>query len=327
MNILKSKKLLTVGTLVLAGLVSIPAFSNKTQKNEKIILSKNNLISLKDEFNPQTVGVVIEEARKKGASGLFSSSKDPIYLFLDTPGGQINSGMEMIEALKGLDRKVHTVTLFAASMGFQTVQALGDRLMLRGGSLMSHRARGGFSGEFGGQKPSQIDSRKGFWEQIIQEMDELTVKRTNGKQTLESYQTSYVPELWLTATQAIEKGYADRIVTVECDSSLSGFVTHTEDVLGILTVSYDTSECPLNSAILNIKVTTIETNKGKMSMEEFEKNSGGYGIDCYVKAASDANLICASNPNISYGEVLGAKSLFYKNKVNSKKAPIPYIFE
>ena len=102
----------------------------------------------------------------------------PIYLFLNTPGGSIQAGLELIEGLNGINRPIHTVTLFAASMGWQLVQHLGTRYVLKYGVLMSHKARGQFSGEFGGGA-SQMDARYGLWLKRVHIME--TLQYTRGK--------------------------------------------------------------------------------------------------------------------------------------------------
>jgi ATP-dependent protease ClpP protease subunit len=175
----------------------------------------------------------------------------PLYLYINSPGGSVQSGLEMIEALKGLGRPVHTITAFGASMAWQTVQNLDERYVLKSGILMSHRAAGQFSGSFGGTAPSQLDSRVRLWTQITKEMDEATVARTNGKQTMESYQKAYSPELWVTGQEAVNQGYADAVVKVKCGKDLTGTTKHETEFMGI-PISYELDACPLNSSPMNI---------------------------------------------------------------------------
>jgi len=200
---------------------------------------------------------------------------------MNTPGGSIQSGIELIEALNGMNRPINTVTLFSASMGFQIVQNLGDRLILKNGVLMSHRASGQMSGSFGGQRPSQMDNRYNLWLSRIQEFDEQTVKRTNGKQTLESYQKAYANELWLTGQQAVEAGYADKIVTVRCDSSLDGVTTHSANLFGF-TISYDLDNCPLNTNPINVRITA-PNEKETLTGEKLEEIKSKFMEDYSVK--------------------------------------------
>jgi hypothetical protein len=118
---------------------------------------------------------------------------------------------------------------------------------------MSHRAKGGISGEFGGQRGSQAENRFNFWNNMIEQFDIKTVERTKGKQTLASYQAAYENELWLLGKQAVEGGYADKVSAVRCDSSLSGTKDNEITFLGFkITVTF--SACPLISAPLAVKV-------------------------------------------------------------------------
>lgn len=247
----KSKSLIALVALVLAAIFFYPS-SDVAGNDNIVVLSKNNTIVLSGEVNGENASQVIVQARDLSA-GRFKN-KTPIYLFTNTPGGSIQTGLEIIEALHGVGRPISTVSLFSASMGFQIAQGLGERLILSNGVLMSHRASGQFSGSFGGKSPSQVDSRYGLWLSRMTELDKQTVKRTNGKQTLESYQNAYANELWLTGAQAVEGGYADRVVTVKCDSSLDGVTTH-ELVFFGLRIQYDLDKCPVNTNPMNIRVS------------------------------------------------------------------------
>jgi ATP-dependent protease ClpP protease subunit len=235
--------------------------------SDSVVLSTKNTMVLSGEVNGESVSQVIQDAKNLGKkSDIFH--KSPIYLFLNTPGGTIQGGFILIEALNGLDRTVSTVTLFAASMGFQIVQNLkGERLILKNGVLMSHRAAGEFEGQFGGTSPSQVESRLAFWNQRILELDIQTVKRTNGKQTLESYQKSYANEMWVTGSDAVKNGYADRIVTVRCDSSLNGVTTHQISFMG-LSLLYDLSKCPIDASPTNIRLAQKNDNIPNERLEE-----------------------------------------------------------
>src|SRR5690606_3008535 len=189
-------------------LMGLPALA---AEKEELVLSSDNTLVLDDAFSGDVTVKLMEKATQMDST---LKSGYPMYLFLYTPGGSIQAGLELFEFLQGLNRPVHTVTLFAASMGFQTVQHLGERYIVKYGVLMSHKARGSFDGEFGGGI-SQLDSRYGLWLRRIQLMDAQTVERTGGKQTVKSYTDAYTPELWLNGEEAVEKGYADKVVTIK----------------------------------------------------------------------------------------------------------------
>lgn len=306
-----------MGILLTALMAVVPTtLSSASGKSEskKIVLTSDNVIVLGDVINGETVAEVITKAKELDTSGNLLGkvgvSRKHIYLYIRSPGGEIQSGMEMLEALKGLNRPVDTVTAFGASMAFQTVQQLGTRYITQSGVLMSHRAAGGFEGSFGGQKPSQIDSRKNFWEQRLQEMDEQTVSRTGGKQTLASYQKAYDNEMWVTGTQAVEQGYADQVVTVSCDASLAGVTTHTIMFMGIIPIEYDLDNCPLNSAPMNVRIGKLPTNQGLMKMEDFMAKKGEFGSSCLMAAGIDKTKVCASDTSLTLEALYKSKDQF-----------------
>lgn len=252
---------LLFAALLVGGTVATSKAQNKAE-SDVIVLTANNTLVLNAEVEGDSVGKVIADAKKLD-SKLSSirekvQGKAPLYLVLNTPGGSIQSGLELIEAMNGLGRKVHTITLFAASMGFQIAQNLDDRLIVKSGVLMSHHARGGVQGEFGGVEPSQMGSRLQLWLDRVKEMDEKTAERTKGKQTYDSYIKQYDHEMWLTGTKSVDQGYADRVVKVKCDDSLSGTTAHEASFFGI-PITYELDNCPLNSAPLNVKVGKVDS--------------------------------------------------------------------
>lgn len=247
-----------------------------------LVLSGDNTLVLNSSFRGPSISKLMEEASEMDAN---LKSGYPIYLFMYTPGGSIQAGLELIEFLGGLNRPIHTVTLFSASMGFQTVQHLGQRYIMKYGVLMSHKARGSFYGEFGGGI-SQLDSRYQLWVRRMMLMDLQTVKRTKKKQTYKSYTTAYTPELWLNGQEAVDKGYADEVVTIKCDISLRGFKEKTERY-GFFGIKIKWSKCPLKTSPVRIKGYLI-TNKGEMDLDKFLIENGKFGKDCreYASYAS-----------------------------------------
>ena len=100
----------------------------KNYKKREVVLSSDNTLVLNTSFNKRSVSKLMQTATAMDAN---LKSGYPMYLFMYTPGGGIQSSLELIEYLKGLNRPIHTVTLFAASMGFQTVQHLGKRYIMK----------------------------------------------------------------------------------------------------------------------------------------------------------------------------------------------------
>ncbi len=236
----------------------------KASLDEKeIILTDDNSIVMNRAFRWSSVAEVLEKAKtidSKLPSGY------PMFLVMDTPGGGITAGLEFIEFLGSMNRPVHTVTLFAASMGFQAVQGLGNRYIVKYGILMAHKARGGFYGEFG-DGASQIDARYGLWMKRILEMDKTAVKRSKGYYTLRTFRAAYENELWVNGFDAVKMGLADNVVKVKCDGTLAGTHNKLYRFWGWkFLVKF--SNCPVNTGVLGVTVL-IHTNRGYMELDKF----------------------------------------------------------
>ena len=192
--------------------------STNVQNSEQaeVVLTKYNTVVMESKFTGAAVAQVMLDARKlhfKLRAG------KPIYLVINSPGGSIEAGIELIDNLNALGRTIHTVTIFSASMGFQTVQGVnGTRYTTPTGTLMSHKASGGFRGEF----PGQLDSRYQYYLKRLEKMDEKTVARSGGKLTLESYRAMYENEYWCEGQDCVDKGLADKATLVSCDKTLNG---------------------------------------------------------------------------------------------------------
>lgn len=211
-----------------------------------IVLEADNTVALRDEFSSGSVANVINKLQSL-------HSKLPEYkeinLYLDSPGGEIVAGEELIKFVNSLDRKVNVICNFCASMAFQTLEGIqGKRVVTPMGVLMSHKAYGGFVGEF----PGQVENRLNFWLRRLKRMDEELVKRTNGKQTLESYQALYENEYWCTDQDCINDGFADEIANVSCAKSLSGTETI---ILDTYFGPYElvVSKCPVITGVIKYR--------------------------------------------------------------------------
>lgn len=246
------KKTVSIALLSLL-MVSNSAFGakkidEKAIAKEVVVLTKDNTIALNDTFLGDTVANLVKKAKELDSR---VESNDPIYLILNSPGGSIDAGLEAIENLKSLRRPVKTISLFSASMGFQTVQGLGERLITSDGTLMSHKARGGFYGEF----PGQLDSRYGHYLKRVNRMNEVAANRTNGKHTLKSYNSLIENEFWCDGQDCISEGFADKLVSASCDKSLEGVydvIWYRGTFMGsVIEVIAKMDVCPMNTSALS----------------------------------------------------------------------------
>jgi ATP-dependent protease ClpP protease subunit len=238
-------------SFLLLNLISFQAFALP-----EIVLNSNNAVSLNGTVDSASVASVMSELQRLDNNKLF---KTPIYLVLNTPGGSIFDGLQLIQFARSLNRPVHTITIFSGSMGFQIVQNLGKRYATEFSEFMSHKARGSVSGEF----PGQLDARYKHILGILETLDRMTVARTKGRQTLNSYRNLYENEYWATSFKAVYDGFADEVVRVKCDDSLKG--TFDKDVsFGPFTVRLQFSKCPTITLPLDVAGNNSVNEKSKI---------------------------------------------------------------
>jgi ATP-dependent Clp protease protease subunit len=202
----------------------------------KIVLNSKNSIS----FNQGvTDAYVAKKSLEFFTKDLLLPASQPIYLILNTPGGSVMAGNQFIDFIKSSNRPVHTVVIFAASMGYQITQELGKRYILPSGTLMSHR--GSISG-ISGQIPGELNARLKMIQDILEGMNIRAAKRVS--MSLKAYQDAIVNELWTSGQHAVDTKHADDVAIASCDKSLAG--TFLEDVATPFgNVSVEFSNCPL----------------------------------------------------------------------------------
>lgn len=176
-----------------------------------IRLNEKNTVLLMGPVDKYSVMLVNSELRKLNKS---LPSKEPIYLILATPGGSVIDGMDIVNLAQSLDRPVHTITSFAASMGFVIAQHLNKRYILQNGILMSHRMKASAQGEVGGE----MDEELAFAKAISREISKVCAERMSME--LEAYEKRVSDEWWLYGQHAVENKAADEVVTVDCSEGL-----------------------------------------------------------------------------------------------------------
>lgn len=228
-------------------LAMVLAASSAFADEASLVLSKDNTVALHDSFNYGSMATLQTAVMEKHQSRDLAKDK-PLYLVIDSGGGQVSAGLEAIDNLTSLGREIKTVTIFSASMGFQLVQSLGERLVLPNGTLMSHRARGGFYGEFPGNLVTRLD----LWLKKILRLDTQAAKRMNV--SVEKYRATIADEFWCDGVDCVASKAADRVVTPTCDSSLSGVSSFREEwsFWGMSIIErWEKANCPLITGYLN----------------------------------------------------------------------------
>lgn len=205
--------------------------------NNTIVLSEGNTVVLNMPILGNVTKHIQEQLLEKNAK---LAKGKPIYLFLNSPGGSIDDGRNIIALVKGLGRPVHTISLFSASMSFIISQYLDTRYVLENSTLMSHQAS---VNGIGGNIPGSAVARINHYLTEVMDLSKFVANRAHIG--LPAYLTSIAPELWMTGQEALQMGYADKMVNVRCDRSLQEMGEEQDIDVFIFKVKVAFHKCPL----------------------------------------------------------------------------------
>ena len=151
-----------------------------------------------------------ENANAICAQMLLLNAEDPhkdIYLYINSPGGSVDSGMAIFDTMQWISNDVATVAMgLAASMGQFLLSAgtPGKRYALPHSRIMMHQPSGGLGGT---ASDIRIQAEQSL--HIKRTMAELIAKHTG--QPLEQIEADSDRDRWFTAEQALEYGFIDHV--------------------------------------------------------------------------------------------------------------------
>ena len=144
------------------------------------------------------------------AQMLLLNAEDPdkdIYLYINSPGGSVDSGMAIFDTMQWISNDVATVAMgLAASMGQFLLSAgtKGKRYALPHSRIMMHQPSGGLGGT---ASDIRIQAEQSL--HIKRVMAELIAEHTG--QTVEQINADSDRDRWFTAAQALEYGFIDHV--------------------------------------------------------------------------------------------------------------------
>ncbi|HQD22335.1 MAG TPA: ATP-dependent Clp protease proteolytic subunit [Arachnia sp.] len=151
-----------------------------------------------------------ENANAICAQMLLLNAEDPhkdIYLYINSPGGSVDSGMAIFDTMQWISNDVATVAMgLAASMGQFLLSAgtPGKRFALPHSRIMMHQPSGGLGGT---ASDIRIQAEQSL--HIKRTMAALIAKHTG--QTVEQIEADSDRDRWFTAEQALEYGFIDHV--------------------------------------------------------------------------------------------------------------------
>lgn len=186
----------------------IPTVIEKSFDSEKAYdlysrLLTDRIVFLSGEINDDTANIIISELLY-----LDSLNHDDIYLYINSPGGSVTSGMAIYDTMNFIKSDVSTIVIgMAASMAAFLLASgtKGKRLALPNSEVMIHQPLGGAQG--------QATEIKIAAERILKLKKKLNIllsKLTN--QSLKKIERDTERDNYMEASDALKYGIIDKII-------------------------------------------------------------------------------------------------------------------
>lgn len=205
--------------------------STVVQSYTKIQLNSTNVITIRDEIDDAVASQFIYK--------LNLLQNKNVYVYLDTPGGSIESGNKILMEIQKYN--LSCIAERAYSMGFVLLQACNTRYIRPYGKLMQHQISYAIKNEKG-----KIDNYAKF----VDQLEETLLDVQSAKIGLEPAELKLktMNEWWLIGKYAKENNCVDDIADVFCSHKMT-ISNYTENI-GPYTFVY--SNCPLISDPIDI---------------------------------------------------------------------------
>jgi len=203
-----------------------------------IELTTHNHCSLDSEVDAESMFNLKQCLIKQSVKRSFANY--PLYLVINSPGGNVYDGLRFITFAKTIPN-LHTVTIFAASMASAIVEALpGKRYGIDNAITMFHKASGSFSGTF---EDGQVEQQLILWKKIIRGMETISANRIGI--TLKTYKKRIINEWWIYGQDNVKYNILDKIETVTCSEALLTVVVKKKVNTFFGVIEYEESGCPV----------------------------------------------------------------------------------
>lgn len=195
-------------------------FINLAYMQQIITLKKNNFISMDDTIDDENVELWSKQMNKL--------SSNPIYIYIDSPGGSVDAGLQFINNMNWHIKQGKTVNCIvksAYSMAFNILQHCSNRYVISSSTLMQHQmSLGGLKGPL-----NNLMNYLEMIHSISHELDDTVSKRIG--LSLEDYRNKIKNDWWFTGNTALISKVADEMVVVGCDPELYDIQTTYEDMV------------------------------------------------------------------------------------------------
>ncbi len=188
----------------------VPMVIEQTSRGERSFdiysrLLKERIVFLTGQVNDEVSSLVCAQL-------LFLESENPkkdIYMYINSPGGVVTSGMAMYDTMQYISCDVHTLCIGqACSMGslLLTAGTPGKRFALPNSRIMIHQPSGGAQG-----KASDIEIQANEILKMKKKLNNLYVKHTGQK--LSVIEKAMDRDNFMSPEEALKFGLIDHIIT------------------------------------------------------------------------------------------------------------------
>ena len=196
-----------------------------------IILNNNNTIILDQHIDNILISKIIYQL-------ILKEGEYPIYLYINSPGGEVLAGNNLINYLLYNNKNIICIANYAASMAFAILQACSKRYGTKYSTFMQHQIQLQIT-----NSKTSIDTYMKYADTLQNDFIKFQAKRI-GKSDSDFY-NKIKNDWWLTGTEAIKENVIDDLVIVGCDKNLTKELYNVSEYNTNYHVVYTYSRCPL----------------------------------------------------------------------------------
>lgn len=205
-----------------------------------VVLDSKNVVLVR--------GVINEESVSKWTRQVVLSQGPEILVYIDSPGGEVMSGMQLINTLQDSGKTITCVAQFAASMAFILFQSCHNRIVRDTTILMQHQASWGLQGGPTSHNLSFLN----FLMRTLDVVDEAQSKRLG--LSVKNFRNLVHDDWWMYGQDSIKSNAADKTAPIICTPESTN-KTYTEEIMVfIFRIQLTWSRCPLIGYPLEIKM-------------------------------------------------------------------------
>lgn len=188
----------------------IPFVVEQTSRGERSYdiysrLLKDRIVFLGTPIDDNVANVIVAQL-------LFLESDDPdkdISFYINSPGGQVTSGLAIYDTMQYIKPDVSTLTLGQAASAAALLLAAGahgKRFALPHARVLIHQPIGGFQGQV-----TDVDIQARQMIKLKNEINQILADHTG--QPVEKIEADTDRDYFMTGKEAVEYGLVDRVIT------------------------------------------------------------------------------------------------------------------